>query len=337
MKELIQIDTASSRPKYQQILEGVIASIEQGTLARGQQLPSISELAEWQHVAKVTVAKAYEELRQRGVVLSQQGKGFYVASTEVRNPLNLFLLFDTLNAYKETLYYAIKEALPEGTHLHLFFHHYDRQLFESLIGNSLGQYNYYVVMPHFNEDVSEVLGRIPKDKLVVIDKAVEQLEGEYAAVYQDFAEDVLAALASALDLLRPYRQLTLVPSNGPFQFVPAGIVEGFRRFGKASGLACRVAKTFRPELVRPGEAFLLFADRDLIAFIRHVRRQGWELGQDVGLISYDDTPMKEILEGGITVISTDFEQMGHTAGRLICERSKEKLANPAKLIRRKSL
>jgi DNA-binding LacI/PurR family transcriptional regulator len=47
--------------------------------------------------------------------------------------------------------------------------------------------------------------------------------------------------------------------------------------------------------------------------------------------------MKEILEGGITVISTDFEQMGRTTGRLILERAKEQLANPTGLIRRKSL
>lgn len=337
MKEHFQIDTASNRPKYQQILEAVIASIERGTLARGQQLPSISELAERQQVAKVTVAKAYEELRQRGVVLSQQGKGFYVASTEVRNPLNVFLLFDTLNAYKETLYYAIKEALPQGTQLHLFFHHYDRQLFTSLIQNNLGQYNYYVVMPHFNEDVAEVVGLIPKEKLVVIDKAVERLEGEYGAVYQNFEEDVLAALGSGLDLLHRYKRLTLVLSKGNFQFVPQGILEGFKKFSRTHGLACSIRKNFTTDLIRPGEAYLLFADRDLIAFIREVRQSGLELGKDVGLISYDDTPMKEILEGGITVISTDFEQMGHTAGRLITERRREKVANPVRLIRRKSL
>src|SRR3712207_6921465 len=57
--------------------------------------------------------------------LSQHGKGFYVVSTEVRGKLNLFLLFDTLNAYKENLYYALKESLPENTQLNLFFHHYE--------------------------------------------------------------------------------------------------------------------------------------------------------------------------------------------------------------------
>jgi DNA-binding LacI/PurR family transcriptional regulator len=86
-----------------------------------------------------------------------------------------------------------------------------------------------------------------------------------------------------------------------------------------------------------GEAYLLFADRDMIDFIKEVNKQGLQLGYNIGLISYDDTPMKEILEGGITVISTDFKQMGHTAGRLIIQKSKARIANPSRLIIRKSL
>lgn len=337
MKDLIQIDVSSSRPKYQQILESILDSIENGRLAQGQQLPSISELSEWQQVAKVTVAKAYEELRQRGVISSRHGKGFYVASTNVRNPLNVFLLFDTLNAYKETLFYALQNALPDGTPISLFFHHYDRALFESHIQNSLGKFSYYVVMPHFNEDVSEVLRRIPRDKLVVVDKAVPQLEGDYAAVFQDFDADIFTALASGLDLLLPYRRLTLVLSGDHFQFIPVGICSGFTRFCQSVGLAHRIVESYQPGLVQPGEAYILFADRDLVAFVKHLHATGLKAGRDVGLISYDDTPLKEILEGGITVISTDFEEMGRTVGRMMLHKLKEKMANPSRLIRRKSL
>lgn len=337
MQNLIQINASSSLPKYRQILESVIVSIENGSLVQGQQLPSISELSEWQQVAKVTVAKAYEELRQRGVISSQHGKGFYVASTEVRNQLNVFLLFDTLNAYKETLFYALKETLPANTQLSLFFHHYDRELFESYIQNSQGKFNYYVVMPHFNEDVSESLKRIPLDKLLVIDKAVPQLEGDYAAVFQDFESDIFAALESGLDLLKPYRKLTLLLSRDHFQFIPEGTLKGFARFCETVGMEHVVIEKFSPEIIRTGEAYILFADQDLVNFIKHLHATGLKAGKDVGLISYDDTPLKEILEGGITVISTDFEEMGYKAGRMMLEKTKEKVANKSRLIRRKSL
>jgi DNA-binding transcriptional regulator YhcF (GntR family) len=337
VKELIQIDQHSSRPKYQQISDAIIYSIEKGMLERGQQLPSISELAGWQNIAKVTVAKAYEELQERGIIVSQHGKGFYVSSTEVRSQLNIFLLFDTLNAYKETLYYALKQSLPAHTQLHLYFHHYDKQLFYNLIVNNVGKYNYYIVMPHFNEDVTASIEKIPKDKLVIIDKPIPGLSGDYMSVYQDFEQDIYLALKSGLDLLKKYQKCTLVLSTNRFQFVPEGITKGFRKFCKQHQIKAEVVDTFSGDLIRKGEAYLIFADGDMIDFIREVHKQGWQFGKEIGLISYDDTPMKEILEGGITVISTDFDQMGRTAGQLISQKTKARIANPSRLIRRMSL
>lgn len=337
MRDLIKIDALSKQPKYQQILNEVISSIEKGTLNHGQQLPSISELSSWQNVAKVTVAKAYEDLRKRGVIQAKHGKGFYVANTAVKGALNVFLLFDTLNAYKEILYFALKSRLPDGTQLSLFFHHYDRALFDDLITNNLNNYNYFVIMPHFNEDVSATLNRISKDRLVIIDKAAEEVPGNYAAVFQDFENDIYSALKSGMDLLKKYKKLTLVLAKGQFQFVPDGIIKGFKRFSKDFEMDCQIADQFSADMIRKQEAYLLFADRDLIDFVKHVHRTGLHLGKDVGLISYDDTPMKEILEGGISVISTDFEQMGQTLSKIIDQKLTTKTANPSSLIRRKSL
>lgn len=334
---MIQINSATNQPKYRQIIEAVEAAIRSGTIAHGQQLPSISELADGQQIARVTVAKAYEELRGRGIILAQHGKGFYVASTAVRGGLNIFVLFDTLNAYKETLYDAFKQSLPGDTRISLFFHHYNRDLFDSLIRDSLGLYTYYVVMPHFDEDVSETVSMIPTDKLLLIDQTIQTLPGDFTAVYQNFEADTYNALVAGLDRIRRYHRLTLVLAEDPFQYVPASIVAGFKRFGREQGVPCVVAETYSDQLIRPGEAYLLFADRDLIRFIKHTDRQGWQPGHDIGLISYDDTPIKEILKGGITVISTDFAEMGRTAGRLISERSRQKIANPGGLILRSSL
>lgn len=334
---MIQINATTNQPKYRQIIEAVESAVTNGTLGHGQQLPSISELAEGQQIARVTVAKAYDDLRQRGVIMSQHGKGFYVALTDVRSGLNVFMLFDTLNAYKETLYDAFKQALPDNTRISLFFHHYNRELFDSLIRDSIGLYGFYVVMPHFDEDVSDTVGMIPPDRLLLIDQNIPTLKGDYAAVYQSFEQDTYNALVDGLDRIRHYRRLTLVLAEDPLQYVPSSIVAGFKRFGREHGVPCVVAETYSDQLIWPGEGYVLFADRDLIQFIKHVDRQGWQLGQDVGLISYDDTPMKEILKGGITVISTDFAEMGRTAGRLISDREQAKIANPGGLILRSSL
>lgn len=333
----ISIEPTADQPKYQQLIETVLNGIERGTLILGQQLPSISEWASTKGVAKVTVAKAYEDLRQRGVVRSQHGKGFYVASTSVRTSLNILVVFDTLNAYKETLYDALKTALPTDVTMSVFFHHYNPDLFETLIRNSLGRYNAYVVMPHFDSDVSDIVALLPADKLLLLDQNLPTLSGDYMAVYQNFEQDIYDALTAAIDRLRQYRKLTLVLAKDHFQYVPATTLTGFRRFGQDCDFSCNVVDTYSDELVQPGEAFLLFADRDLVAFLKQVNRAGLSLGQEVGLLSYDDTPMKEILAGGISIISTDFAQMGQIAGELLTQHRRAKIANPGGLILRNSL
>ena len=334
---MIQINSETNQPKYRQIIDAVEDAIQRGTVAHGQQLPSISELADGQQIARVTVVKAYEDLRQRGVIIAQHGKGFYVASTVVRSALNVFVLFDTLNAYKETVYDALRQSLPADARVSLFFHHYNRDLFDSLVRDSIGRYTYYVVMPHVEGDVFETVSLIPTDKLLLIDQDIPALPGEFAAVYQPFETDTYTALVAGIDRIRQYHRLTLVLPEEPFQYVPGSIVAGFKRFGREHGVPCVVAETYSDQLIWPGEAYLLIADRDLIRFIKHTDRKGWQPGQEVGLISYDDTPMKEILKGGITVISTDFAEMGRTAGRLISERLHIKIANPGGLILRNSL
>jgi DNA-binding LacI/PurR family transcriptional regulator len=60
-----------------------------------------------------------------------------------------------------------------------------------------------------------------------------------------------------------------------------------------------------------------------------------KLGQDVGVISFNETTLKELLE--ITVITTDFETMGRTAAALLLDKKQIKIKNPFYTIRRKSL
>ena len=331
------IDQSADQPKYQQLIETVLQRIEQGTLELGQQLPSINEWASMQGVAKVTVAKAYEDLRQRGVVRSQHGKGFYVASTNVRTSLNILVIFDTLNAYKETLYDAFKAALPGDATVSVFFHHYNPTVFETLIRNHLGRFNAYVVMPHFDTDIAEIIALIPPEKLLLLDQNLLNLQGDFSAVYQDFEQDIYNALSSAFERLKCYQRITLVLSKDRFQYVPASLLAGFERFGREFHFPTRVVDTYSSKLIAPGEVFLIFADRDLVDFLKEVARLDLTLGEQVGLLSYDDTPMKEILSGGISVISTDFALMGQTAGQLLAERRREKIANQSGLTLRNSL
>jgi hypothetical protein len=50
-----------------------------------------------------------------------------------------------------------------------------------------------------------------------------------------------------------------------------------------------------------------------------------ELGSQVGIISYNNSPFKEILAGGISVLSTDFNRMGSTLAKMVLTKSHDKI------------
>jgi DNA-binding LacI/PurR family transcriptional regulator len=62
-----------------------------------------------------------------------------------------------------------------------------------------------------------------------------------------------------------------------------------------------------------------------------------KLGKHVGVISYNETPLKKIILNGITTISTDFQMMGEKTAQLILERSMQHIEIPFLLTLRASL
>ena len=328
----------SSKPKFQQLIDHTINSIEDGTLVKGQKLPSINEVSESSDIARMTVAKAYDELRKLGLVTSHHGKGFYLASTDTRTQLNIFVLFDALTPFKEILFDNLMANLGEGINVNIFFHHHNLKVFENLLLNNLGHYNFYVVMPHFKEDVTKILQNIPKEKLLILDIDTPKLGDDYAILYQDFEKNIYRGLLKAILLLKKYQTLSLVLSSKNFQFTPIGIIKGFEDFCKHNGISYEIISNLEEEEhLQKDHAYLVFRENDLVRFINWSNKKGWKLGKDIGLISYDDTPIKEILAEGISVISNDFALMGKRAAEMILSREKGRFVNESRFIERKSL
>ena len=75
----IIISNSSSRPIYEQITSQIKAQILDGTLAEGQQLPSIRALASDLRVSAITTKRAYADLETQGYIETVQGKGSFVA------------------------------------------------------------------------------------------------------------------------------------------------------------------------------------------------------------------------------------------------------------------
>ena len=82
---------------------------------------------------------------------------------------------------------------------------------------------------------------------------------------------------------------------------------------------------------------VVIEEADLVDIIKRAATRNLKLGKNIGVITYNDTPFKEILAGGISVLSTDFAQMGETMADMVKKHSREKVKNPFKLILRNSI
>lgn len=335
----LYIDEESKVPKYRQIIDSILKDVDTGILLRGQRIPSINELSEEYYLARDTVEKAYNELRQRGIIESVRGKGYYIRSTETGKLLRVLLIFNKISAYKRMIYNSFRKTIGPEVVVDLRIHHHSADLLHSFVEGHLGNYGYFVVMPHFYEDMPkaiEVLRTVPPHKLLMLDKYVGCPEFECAAVYQDFALDIYEALESGMDLLIKYRKLILsFPETIPY---PPEIVSGFRNFCKGEAFDYEIVSEIEEDIpVRAGEAYVVIEETDLANLVKRCRAAGLAIGKDVGIVSFNDTPLKEILASGITVISTDHERMGELAARMVLEKSQQKIRNPYALIRRNSL
>jgi len=76
---MIRVDPSSFVPIYEQIKAGIRGRIARDALKPGEALPSIRDLAAELIVNPNTVARAYRELEQEGVITTRQGKGCFVS------------------------------------------------------------------------------------------------------------------------------------------------------------------------------------------------------------------------------------------------------------------
>lgn len=74
-----QVDLKSGIPIYIQIMDQIKHLIATGVLQRGQQLPTIRELAVELTINLHTVAHAYAELEREGFLTIQRGRGTFIS------------------------------------------------------------------------------------------------------------------------------------------------------------------------------------------------------------------------------------------------------------------
>lgn len=121
----LPIDSRSSTPIYQQIIDGIKERIAKGVLEPQSKLPSIRELAMDLTINPNTIAKAYQELERGRVIEVVRGKGTFVcALTEAPQSVSQLPL----------LRESLKKLLVEAHHLNVPFSEVAQEL-ENMIAS----------------------------------------------------------------------------------------------------------------------------------------------------------------------------------------------------------
>ena len=329
-KFVFRINHESDIPKYQQLVNGINNAIAENILQKGDLLPSVNVICRTYQLSRDTVFKAYTILKDQNTIDSVPNKGYYVAG-ETRKVL---LVLDTFKAYKEVLYHSVVNNLPENVIIDVQFHHYNIDVFKTIINNGIGKYYKYVVMNFDHRDIAPALSAISNDKLLLIDWNI-QAKKTNNYVFQDFGKAFYKSLIEAVDLFKKYKKIQFIYPD--FTNHPKETVDFFKKFCVDFGFEYEVITNPKKFDIEKGIAYISVSDRILGYFLEQCKEKDFEPGKDVGFLSYNETPMKKFIYKGISVVSTDFKALGTKAAAFIAHDELMQCYVPTKLILRESL
>lgn len=195
-----------------------------------------------------------------------------------------------------------------------------------------------MIITHFldgGDGAAELINALPKDKLILLDKLVPGITGNFSAVYENFEEDIYRSLEKALKRLEHYQIVKIIEPE--YSYFPMEITSGFMRFCEEYGFQGKVVHDLAKETIKQGEAYICLMEDDLVILIDKIMQTKLKIGKEVGVISYNETPLKRLILRGITTFSTDFAAMGEEAARIILSGEKKMMPVPFYLQLRPSL
>jgi DNA-binding transcriptional regulator YhcF (GntR family) len=290
-------------PKYKRVVNAFIEAIETNLYKSGDSIPSINEFSKKYEISRDTVFKAYTLLKEQSFIKSTPNKGYYVVDSKIK----ILLLISTFKAYKEVLYHSLMNNLPNNVIVDLQFHHYNVNNFTNMLNRKNGRYYKYVVMGFDHPKVTEALSKINPERLLLIDWKVNVNE-DSNYVLQDFGKKFYKCLEEAKHLFQKYDAVNFIYPE--FTYHPWESVIFFEKFCKSNNLKYNIIKDSKEFIVERNMAYISVSDRMLYELLDQCRFSNFELGKDVGVLSYNDTPLKRFTYKGISVVSIDFKEFG---------------------------
>ena len=251
--------------------------------------------------------------------------------------LKILLLFDKLNSYKRIIYDSFIRTLGTNTCVDFYVYNTDPELFtQYLEDKKYENYSHYVIAPHFLGNASTakcMIENLPKKKLILLNNLVDEISGDYGAVYENYGKDIFNGLNKLKVQLQKYQTLILVTPDVSL----TGIATAFVAFCSKYQFNYQIVNDLTNIAIGAGSAYVVVEDEQLAILLEKLIPLDLIPGKDFGIISYNETPVKKMILNGLTTISTDFKAIGSTAAQLIMNRSTARIQNPFFLTLRSSV
>jgi GntR family transcriptional regulator len=105
-----RIDNGGDRPVYQQIIDQVKRDVALGRLLTGEKLPTVRQLAGLLAINPNTIAKAYRQLEQEGIIVTRPGVGAFIA--DINSTMSM-------SVRKRILCDDIERVIVEAVHMQI--------------------------------------------------------------------------------------------------------------------------------------------------------------------------------------------------------------------------
>ncbi|MGD1946407.1 MAG: substrate-binding domain-containing protein [Croceivirga sp.] len=334
VEQIERLKEVNSLSKHEQLVLGILDAMNSEFLGIGDQLPSINVMVDQVGFARKTIVKAYGELKEKGLVESKKTKGYYVVSTETQRYLKIALIMYSFQRFQQEFYNALRKKLQDKVQIDVFFHHNNEDVFETIFGNILGKYGMYVVVPIQSESSMEMLASLQPEKLIIVDRFLD-LGREYTYVVQEFNNSTTYNLNLLLPKIKKYKRTILFFRED--KDYPKGIKQSYIAFCKSHGVQNEIIPNYECGDLSKDALYICIDDQDLWLLLKDCRNNDFRIGKDVGILSFNDHVVKEIISGGITTISTDFKEMALVTADNITDLGYRNSIVPTRLIERGSL
>ena len=333
-EKIQELEAIPSYSKHQQLVNGFINAIDEKMLGKGDTLPSVNTLIKETGFARETIVKAYKDLMDRGIIEAKNRLGYFVSNTDTEQTVKVALLMYAIDTFQEQFYKSFRNELGEKAHLDVFFHHGNIDVFETILSHVIGKYGMYIVAPIPHPKTKEMLDMIPRNRFLMIDR-YEPIDGDFNSITQEFEKASYSVFTKLAGPISKFDEFIFFCEHG--SLVPFEIVKAFKKFLKDYKIKGKIVDRYEPGSIKKGKVYFTVDNAQLWEMLKDSKAKNLKLGKDVGILSHNDEPVKEIIFDGITTYSTDFALMGKRAARFVLDKNQGHEIIPTRLIRRNSL